>query len=124
MTQRQDEKFVWNDEHPQVIDVRTVEQLGGFDVRMRFSNGEIRELNLERYLHGPIFEPLRNDLELYGRMNIEGGTIAWPNGADIAPETLYEDSHPVQVKRHVKRAGNTTKRTVNAARRRPVRPAR
>ncbi len=120
MPQRQDDKFVWNIEHPMVVEVVAVELLGGSNVRMRFSNGEVREVDLERYLHGPIFEPLRKDPDLFRQMHIEGGTIAWPNGADIAPETLYEDSRPVQAKRR----GKTGKQTLGAVRRRPVRATR
>jgi hypothetical protein len=36
-----------------------------------------------------IFEPIRNDLSLFHALQVEEGTIAWPNGADIDPDVLY-----------------------------------
>ncbi len=96
MPQRQDDKFVWNDEYPETITVRSFEQIGEYRVRMTFSNLETREIDLELHLHGPIFDPLRKNPELYDSIHLEGGTLAWDNGADIAPETLYEESRPIR----------------------------
>ena len=60
-----------------------------YRLRVRFNDGSEKILDFEGWLRGPVFEPVR-DLAFFRRIFIEGGTVAWPNGADIAPETLYE----------------------------------
>ena len=85
-----------NPQYPTLVGVRAVQPLTGFRVRLTFSDATVREIDLEPYLRGPIFEPIRNDPQLFAavRVDDEGDTIAWPNGADIAPETLYYDGDP------------------------------
>ena len=64
-------------------------------VHVTFTNGEERDIDLAPYVaHGPIFAPVRDDPAFFQSVAVEGGTIAWPNGADIDPEVLYYDLGP------------------------------
>jgi hypothetical protein len=56
---------------------------------LRFSDGLSGEVDLADVLVGPVLGPLR-DPEVFAQVRVIGETIAWPNGADWAPETLYE----------------------------------
>ncbi len=77
-----------------LVRLKSVEPEEGFMVNMRFTDGSQRKINLESYLHGPIFEAIRNDPALFRAMTVEEGTITWPNGADIDPDVLYHDLTP------------------------------
>jgi len=71
--------------------VRSVKPLEKFRVLLEFSNGERKVVDLKPFLHGPIFEPIRENPELFRsvRVDEELGTIGWENGADIDPDVLY-----------------------------------
>jgi hypothetical protein len=62
---------------------------GGFRIHLVFNDGLEATVDFERWLTGPVFEPVRTP-RYFTRFFVEGGGVAWPNGADIAPETLYE----------------------------------
>jgi hypothetical protein len=59
-------------------------------LRVEFDDGTGGEVDLAAYPErGPIFAPL-SDVDFFKMVRIEGGTLSWPNGADIAPERIYE----------------------------------
>ena len=70
--------------------VTRAEYRGGYSIQVTFNDGKSGAIDFLRWLEGPIFEPLK-DPEYFQRFFVDGGTVSWPNGADIAPETLYEE---------------------------------
>ena len=60
-----------------------------FRIHLTFNDNTEKTIDFHQWLKGPIFEPVR-DLAYFRRFFLDGGTVAWPNGADIAPETLYQ----------------------------------
>ncbi len=73
------------------LHVTDVEYLGGYRLRLKFNNGMAKEVDLQDELYGEVFEPLR-DKNLFRQVKVNKWTrtIEWPNGADFAPEFLYE----------------------------------
>lgn len=72
------------------------EYRGEFKIRVLFNDGVDATVDFTNWLEGPVFEPLK-DPSFFARFFVEGGTVVWPNGADIAPETLYEEARAVAV---------------------------
>lgn len=63
-------------------------------LRVRFSNGELRDFNVKPLLSRKCFRPLESDV-LFQTAHVSYGVVTWANGVDIDPEWLYEDSIPV-----------------------------
>ena len=57
-------------------------------IEVEFDNGKKGVVDCKKWLHGPIFEPVK-DKNYFKKFFVDGWTISWPNGADIAPESLY-----------------------------------
>ncbi|MBK9006339.1 MAG: DUF2442 domain-containing protein [Anaerolineae bacterium] len=77
-----------------LVRVKSVEPLENFRVRVIFQNEVQKEIDLEKFLRGEIFEPIRNNPEMFRAVKVVGGTIGWDNGADIDPDVLYYDLKP------------------------------
>ena len=77
-----------------MLDVVDVRHVRDYIVWIKFEDGTEGEVDLTSSLRGPVFEPLR-DVAYFKqvRVNPDLGTIVWPNGADIAPETLLDRVH-------------------------------
>lgn len=73
---------------PRVV---AVEYVRDYTLRLCFSDGTRGEIDLSSELYGAVFEPLR-DRDFFRKVTIHPDfhTLVWPNGADLAPEFLYE----------------------------------
>jgi hypothetical protein len=69
--------------------VATVRALDDFRLAIAFEDGTRGTVSIKERLFGPVFEPLRNQT-LFNQVFVDDfGAIAWPNGADLAPDALY-----------------------------------
>ncbi len=78
-------------------DVIAVECAEGYRLLLTFEGGEMRVVDVSAVVpFDGIFKPLAN-LDYFRQVHVvtDIGTIAWPNGADLCPDVLYECSTPV-----------------------------
>ncbi len=74
-----------------MLEIVAVEPLANLTVRLTLADGEIVVRDLGDLLRGPLFDPIAGDPARFQEVGVAHGTIAWPGGADIAPETLIWD---------------------------------
>jgi hypothetical protein len=79
---------------PPLVHVTKVIPLQGFVLRLWFDDGSQRDVDVEWLLRGPIFDALRNNPKLFREVEVDGGSIVWPNGADIDPVVLHGSAVP------------------------------
>ncbi len=73
-----------------LVHVTTAEVVGDHRLRLTFEDGAEGEIDFSGWTWRGVFEPLAAPA-YFSRVTLdrELGTIVWPNGADLAPETLH-----------------------------------
>ena len=71
------------------LHVNNAKYLYDYKLELEFNNGEIKTVDLSNELYGEVFLPLKNQ-DFFKDFFISHNTVEWPNGADFAPEFLYE----------------------------------
>lgn len=71
-------------------EVKAAIPLEPYVVRVVFADGEVRDVDVEPILDGPVFGPLR-ERAMFERVSVDelGDTISWPTGADLDPDVIY-----------------------------------
>ncbi len=74
-----------------ILRIREARVCGPHSLRLTFSDGMTKQVDVSPLLEGAIFAPLRDPAH-FAQVTLDPvcGTIVWPNGADIAPEALHE----------------------------------
>jgi hypothetical protein len=75
---------------PAVVGVAVI---GEHRLRLLFDDGTAGDVDFSSVEWKGVFEPLHDPMCFAKvRVDTEAATVVWPNGADLAPETLYEEA--------------------------------
>ena len=74
-----------------IVHVTAAKVVGPHSLELLFDDGLSKRVNLRRELSGPVFQPLRDPTFFAGvTVDPDLGTVTWPNGADLAPDAMYD----------------------------------
>lgn len=73
----------------ELIKVVKARYIEGYKIEFQFNDGKIKTIDLSKEIYGEVFEPLK-DIEIFKKFSLNPFTIEWENGADFAPEYLYQ----------------------------------
>ncbi len=75
-----------------MLEIKSAKYIKDYQIELWFNNGEKKTVDLKNSLQGQMFVPLK-DRAVFQSFKIKFNTIEWDNGADFAPEYLYEISN-------------------------------
>ena len=96
--------------------VKKVDYVDGYRLKIQFTNGKIKLVDLEHRLKNAknLFLALK-DLEYFKKVECDGYTICWPNGVDYCPDLLYMIGQDVkrttQRRKHLSKMPKARKKT-------------
>jgi len=68
--------------------IKKVQPLPNYCLQLTFTNGEQGIYDCSPLLDFGVFQELKNN-RYFEQVQVLDGTIAWPHGQDICPDTLY-----------------------------------
>ncbi|GAX59577.1 hypothetical protein SCALIN_C04_0065 [Candidatus Scalindua japonica] len=73
-----------------ILHVKEAKYIHGYVIWLKFNDGTKGEVDLKDELYGEVFEPLK-EIDKFKKFkgDSELETVVWDNGADMAPEFLY-----------------------------------
>ena len=73
-----------------MLHITHVVYVGEYTINVVFNDGRAGKADLSAILDKGVFQPLKN-VTLFSQVHVDDelGTIAWPNGLDLAPEFVY-----------------------------------
>ena len=76
----------------EIVKILKVERLGGFRLRLRFSDGTVGERDFSDIVaeSGPMVAPLSNR-KFFAKVFLQLGTLTWPNGFDLDSIALHDE---------------------------------
>jgi len=77
---------------PKIIKIQPCKQ---YRLKITYSNGEVRVYDVDTGSWSGVFAPLKN-VSFFNQVALKNRTATWPNGVDISPEELYQNSYSVK----------------------------
>lgn len=68
--------------------------LGGYRLRLTLTDGSTVDRDIEPLLTGPVFDPIRNNPELFERVEVRHGTLTWPGEVDLCADVILGNVPP------------------------------